>query len=79
MMRGVIHLPHSPLGPKVVGAGVHLLNSCPSVTLQFSRLSLLRALEPHDHVVEDQKPNSKSNDLHQPTKVVNSKEVANGI
>ena len=35
MMRGAFHLPPSPLGPRVVGAGVRLLNSCPSVTFKF--------------------------------------------
>lgn len=49
MMRGAVHLPPSPLGPRVVGARVHLLNSCPSVTLQFSRLSL--SAEPQNHMI----------------------------
>ena len=41
MMRGAIHLPPSPLSPRVVGARVHLLNSCPSSTLQSGGLQLL--------------------------------------
>ena len=34
MMRGAFHFPPSPLGLRVVGARVRLLNICPSVTFK---------------------------------------------